>query len=168
MQNPATLLKNEAGAMMMVMAVMLLALMTVISISALKTANTELKIAANEYLHQQNFYFAEAAVLETLDQLEVLGEISDAAIEWMMARGGLINFDDQIFDYWNAEKEPGDAIPHKASLGAGFSESIAVHHGALPGSSLDMSKPTKHLFSIYGRSAKQGLVMIRLGYVKAY
>jgi hypothetical protein len=168
MQHPGTFLKNDEGAMMIVMAVMLLALMTVISITALKTANTELRIAANEYLHQQNFYYAEGAAIEALDQLEALGEISDGSIAWMMTRPGLTNFDKHIFSYWNAEKQPGDAIPNKASLGAGFPESIAVHHGALPGSSLDMSNPTRHVFSIYGRSANQGLVMIRLGYAKAY
>jgi hypothetical protein len=168
MQHPGHFLKNNEGAMMIVMAVMLLALMTVISITALKTANTEVKIASNEYLHQRNFYYAEGAALEAFDHLEALGEISNGSIEWLMARPGLINFDDHILIYWNAEKQAGDAIPKKASLGAGFSELIAVHHGALAGNSLDMSKPTKHVFSIYGKSANQGLVIIRLGYSKIY
>jgi hypothetical protein len=168
MQHPGHFLKNNEGAMMIIMAVLLLALMTVISITTLKTANIELKIATNAYLHQRNFYYAEGAALEALEHLEALGEISDGSIEWLMTRPGLTNFDDLILSYWNAEKQPGDAIPKKASLGAGFSELIAVHHGAVPGNSLDMSKPTKHVFSIYGRSANQGLVVIRLGYSTTY
>jgi hypothetical protein len=168
MKNPGAFFKNDDGAMMIILSVMVLALLTIISISALKTANTEVKIAANEYMHQHNFYHAEAAAIEAVDQLEALEEISEGSINWMMTRTGITNFDDQVFSFWKAEKEPGDAIPNGASLGRGHAEWMAVHHGALSGSSLDMSKPTKHVFSIYGKSSNKGLVMIRLGYTKAY
>ena len=168
MKNPGAFLKNDDGAMMIILSVMVLALLTIISISALKTANTEVKIASNEYMHQQNFYYAEAAAIEAVDQLEALKEIAEGSINWMMTRTGATNFDDQIFDFWKAEKEPGDAIPNRASLGHGQAEWIVVHHGALSGSSLDMSKPTKHVFSIYGKSSNKAWVMIRLGYTKAY
>ena len=43
------ILKNENGAMMMLITVMFLVLLTVISIAASRTANIETKIAANEY-----------------------------------------------------------------------------------------------------------------------
>ena len=45
--NAAAILKNEKGALMILVSVMLLALLTIISIAASKTANIELKIAGN-------------------------------------------------------------------------------------------------------------------------
>ena len=67
--NAAAILKNEKGALMILVSVMLLALLTIISIAASKTANIELKIAGNEYLYQRCFYNAEGAIMETVDFL---------------------------------------------------------------------------------------------------
>ena len=50
------ILKNENGAMMMLVTVMFLVLLTVISIAASRTATIETKIAANEYAYQSCFY----------------------------------------------------------------------------------------------------------------
>jgi hypothetical protein len=77
--------------------------------------------------------------------------------------------DTDLFGYWTDEdREDGDANPASASVCADFTRLMAVHHGMLPGSSLDMSKPTKHIYSIYGQSRNRGTVMIKVGYAKAF
>ena len=59
-----TIMNNEQGAQMIIVSVMLLALLTIISVGASKTANTEISIAANENAYQRCFYNAEGAVVE--------------------------------------------------------------------------------------------------------
>ena len=47
--------KNDRGAVMMIISLMLIVLLTICGISASRTANMEVKIAANEYLYLRSF-----------------------------------------------------------------------------------------------------------------
>ena len=169
MSKPIAWIKNDDGAVMIIISLMLLALLTIISIAASKTANVEIRIAGNEYLYQNNFYCAEGAAIETVDRMEALESIDGDAIDWLMNESGKVAGDTDLFGYWTGEdREDGDANPASASVCADFTQLMAVHHGVLPGSSLDMSKPTKHIYSIYGQSRDRGTVMIKIGYAKAF
>jgi hypothetical protein len=169
MSNPLTCIKNDQGATMIILTLMLLALLTIISIAASKTANVEIRIAGNEYLYQNNFYCAEGAAIETVDRMEALESVYDDEIDWLMNESDKVASDTDLFGYWTDEdREDGDANPASASVCADFTQLMAVHHGVLSGSSLDMSKPTKHIYSIYGQSRDRGTVMIKVGYAKAF
>jgi len=173
MHFPTAQLKNHNGAVMILFSMMILMLLTIISYSASKTANTEVKIARNEYLYHHNFYCAEGATLESIDQMESLRRIDAANFGWVMnesqAADNNVDEDADLFGYWeDDQKTTGAAVPQAAAVCSDHTEFMAIHRGALAGSSLDMSKPTKHAFNVYGRSNNRGLVMIKVGYMKEY
>lgn len=161
------ILKNENGAMMMLVTVMFLVLLTVISIAASRTATVETKIAANEYAYQRCFYNAEGAIMEAVDLLDTTVNPISTKPAWMGKDSVVIN-DDTVFSYWEDDAETGAVVPEGSKVDATDSGFMAVHKGVLPGSSLAMSKPTKHSFSIYGRCEKNGMVMLSVGYANAY
>ncbi len=162
----ATILKNEHGAVMILITVMLLVLLTVISIAASRTANIEIKISSNEYSYQRCFYNAEGAIMESIDSLEASGDPTIAPKDWLAVTDSIIN-DDSIFTYWQSDVYS-DAQPQGAAVDTTGSGFMAVHHGILAGDTLDLSKPSKHTFSVYGRCENRGLVLLKMGYTKAY
>lgn len=171
MKNPIYLIKNEDGGMMLIITLMVLALLSIISFAGTRTSSTEVMIASNEYVHQQNFYNAEGAAIEAVDMLEDLGEVIVSSHDWMSTHEGVSHYDDQIFGYWDSNldgEDPNEAVPNEASIGSGTTEFMVIHHGVLAGDSLDLSKPSKHHFSIYGKSENRGMVMIGMAYAKAY
>ena len=169
MNAPNSLLKNKDGAIMILLAMLILALLTIISFSASRTANTETLIAKNEYLYQKNFYCAEGAVIETLDRLQSIDSVDPVTIDWLMNETDDVDRDTKVLGYWtDDDRNAGDASPEAATVCAEHAELMSVHHGVIAGDSIDMSKPTKHAFSIYGYSHDRGSVMIKVGYVKAY
>jgi hypothetical protein len=167
MNDSAPNLKNHNGAIMILLSMMILMLLTIISYAASKTANTEVKIAGNEYLYHNNFYCAEGAIVESIDQMESVAAIDAADFDWMMEESPKVDSDGALFGYWTDEKTTDDAVPEAAAT-CSSAEFVTIHQGALAGSSLDMTKPTKHAFAVYGRSNNRGLVMIKVGYMKEY
>ena len=167
MMRTAFILKNEHGALMILISVMLLALLTIISVAASKTAGTEIHIAANEYVYQRCFYNAEGAIMEVVDLLESSTSLLENPPPWMSPDEEVIN-DSTIFTFWTDSEKMGNAVPQASVIDPQNTEYLSVHHGILSGSSLDMSKSAKHTFSIYGRSKSKGLVMLKIGYAKIY
>ncbi|MEE4265894.1 MAG: PilX N-terminal domain-containing pilus assembly protein [Desulfobacteraceae bacterium] len=161
------ILKNENGAIMMLVTVMFLVLLTVISIAASRTATVETKIAANEYAYQRCFYNSEGAIMEAVDLLDTEVNPKDEVPAWMGGDSSEIN-NDTVFNYWVEEAGTGAVTPQSATVDETDSGFMAVHLGVLPGNSLDMSRPTKHSFDIYSRCAKDGTVMLTVGYANAY
>jgi hypothetical protein len=162
-----SILKNEQGALMIMVSIMLLALLTIISVAASKTANTEISIAANEYVYQRSFYNAEGAILEVVDLLEGSPNPLENPPPWLILDENLVN-DDTVFTIWEDRKKMKDVTPQASIIDPLTTDYLVVHHGVLSGSSLDMNKPAKHSFSIYGRSKSKGFVMLKIGYAKVY
>ena len=167
MMKTISILRNEQGALMIITSVMLLALLTIISVAASKTANTEISIAANEYVYQRSFYNAEGAILEVVDLLEGSATPLENPPPWLSMDENLVN-DDTVFTIWGDREKMQGVIPQASIIDPQNTDYVVVHHGVLSGSSLDMSKPAKHTFSIYGRSKSKGLVMLKIGYEKVY
>ena len=161
------ILKNETGALMILITVMLLVLLTVISIAASRTATVETKIAANEFAYQRCFYNAEGAIIEAVDLLDTTVNPRGTLPAWM-GEDAVVISEDTIFSYWEEEAGTGAVNPQGSPVDMEDSGFMAVHQGVLPGSSLAMSKPSKHSFSIYGRCEKDGMVMLSVGYANAY
>ena len=162
-----SVLKNEQGALMILISVTLLALLTIISVAASKTATTEINIAANEYVYQRSFYHAEGAIMEVVDLLEDSANTLKNPPSWMGMDEKVIN-DSTIFKIWDDDEKLKAVAPQASAIDSQSTEFLCVHHGIPSGSSLDMSKPKKHMFSIYGRSKNKGLVMLKVGYAKVY
>jgi len=165
-KTPSTI-KNEKGAMMILITVMLLVLLTVISIAASRTSNTEIKIAANDYVHQRCFYNAEGAIMEVVDQLATTINPKNALPTWMASGDAVIN-DTTVFTYWDDDSGTRTTIPQGATVDAKDTGFMSVHHGVLAGDTLDMTKPSKHTFSIYGRCENKGMVILKAGYTGVY
>ena len=164
---PMAILKNEDGALMILITVMFLVLLTVISIAASRTSTVETKIASNEYAYQRCFYNAEGAIMQAVDSLDTEVNPKDEIPGWMGEDYSEIN-DGTVFTYWEEEAGTGAVNPQTAAVDTAGTELMAVHLGVLPGNSLAMSKPTKHAFSVYGRCEKDGMVILTVGYNNAY
>ena len=161
------ILKNEQGGLMIIISIMLLALLIIISVAASKTAKTEIRIAANEYVYQRCFYNAEGAIMEVVDLLEGGADLLENPPPWLSLDGEVVD-DSTVFAFWEDNAKMEGVVPQPSAIDPQNTDYLVVHHGILSGSSLDMSKPAKHTFSIYGRSKSKGLVMLKIGYAKVY
>jgi hypothetical protein len=152
-------LNNEHGYFLILSTMMLLALLTIISIAALNTANTEVQIAGNDAIYQRNFYLAEGAAMEAVDLLE--NDPSPRELDFVVP--GLMAIDDSNYmDYMDT--------PETVAIldSSGKTRFVAGYEGTPPGYSLGMGKPRVHAFAIYGRTEKQGVTTIKVGYLRAF
>jgi Tfp pilus assembly protein PilX len=154
---------NENGYFLIISTMMLLALITIISIAASNTARTEVQIARNDLIYQRNFYLAEGAVIEAVDQLQNDPNPRDLAF----VVPGLKAIDDSTYmDYWDTER---GAKKVTATLDASQkTRYVAGYEGTPTGYSLGIGKPRVHAFAVYGRTEKQGVTTIKVGFLKAY
>jgi len=92
---PTSLPKKNQEGFIIIAAVMMLALLTIIAVSALNTSTTEVKIATNELLYEKTFYAAEAG-LQHLKQLlrsqvakyQAVNPVSGTVPNWNFALQG--------------------------------------------------------------------------------
>jgi hypothetical protein len=82
---------------------------------------------------------------------------------------GLKAIDDSTYmDYWDTEADPG---ARKVTTTLDASEKtryVAGYEGTPTGYSLGMGKPRVHGFAVYGRTEKQGVTTIKVGYRRAF
>ena len=69
MKTMSAIITNEKGSVL-VMAIMVLALLTIVAFTATRTSNIEVQISGNELLHQRYFFTAEAGIARAIKQLE--------------------------------------------------------------------------------------------------
>jgi hypothetical protein len=167
MKKSILVIQNQNGAVMMLVSLMLVALLTIVGIAASRTASTEVKIAGNEYLYQRSFYRAEGAIMEVVHRLETSLNPAETLPTWMDRDDTRIN-EKTVFDYWADDDPNRVVVPHTAVVDNDHTSFMAVHHTIGSGNSLDMSKPTKHTFSIYGRSQDRGQVILKVGFSNVY
>jgi len=154
-------LKNEQGNFLILATIMLLALLTIISIAATNTANTEVQIAGNDMVYQRNLYLAEGAAMEAIDRLQ--NNPNPRGLPFVEA--GIQTIDDQNFtDNWETKSQK-ITTTIDASGKTGFRAGYA---GTPAGYSLGIGKPRVHEFAVYGRTEKQGVTTIKIGYRKAF
>jgi hypothetical protein len=163
------ILKNEDGAVIIFIAILILALLSIISIAASNTANIEVLIAGNEYGYKQNFYLAEGAALEAVDKMEAISDPYDTPPVWLEKIMRALK-DDNLNDYWVKLEDPDatNAVPEASSADQGNTHFMAGAEGIIGGASLGMDSPSVHGYAIYGRCENNGVVSIKVGYRKAF
>jgi Tfp pilus assembly protein PilX len=154
-------LKNEQGYFLILATIMLLALLTIISIAATHTANTEVQIAGNDTLYQRNVYLAEGAALEAVDRLQ--NDPNPRGLPFVEA--GIQTIDDDNFtDNWEANSQ---AVTPTMDAG-GQTRFRVGYEGTPTGHSLGIGRSRLHGFAVYGRTERQGITTIKIGYRRAF
>jgi hypothetical protein len=172
--------KNEDGSVL-VIAMIMLALLTIMGISATNTSTIEVQIAANDRFYKQNLCVAEGAAMECIQRLENGGEemkeMTSTRDVWLIDESnfnrsgvsvpGADNITDD--DNWNGSDMGAAQSCEVAMLEPnGNSRFMAFYGGIAEGSSLDMTKSTVYEYRVFGRSTRNyGLVIIGVGYRKA-
>ena len=157
-------LKNERGNFLILATIMLLALLTIISIAATRTASTEVQIAGNDTVYQRNLYLAEGAALEAVDRLQNATDPRDP-VEVPFVDPGLKTIDDENFMTDWKDNSVAVTTSLDSSGKTGFRAGYA---GTPAGHSLGIGKPRVHEFAVYGRTEKQGVTTIKIGYRRAF
>jgi hypothetical protein len=156
-------LKNEQGYFLIISTLMMLGLLTVISIAASNTANTEVQIAGNDAVYQRNLYLAEGAAMEAVDRLQ--NASNPRELEFVVS--GLKTIDNLTYiDHW--DKDPGGKKGISTLDSTENTRFVAGYEGTVAGYSLGMGKPKVHEFAVYGRTQKQGVTTIKIGYRRAF
>jgi Tfp pilus assembly protein PilX len=164
MQKAISILKNEEGTVM-VIALLILALLTIIGISGTNTTVTELQIVGNDARYRQNFYRAEAAVMEAAQMSEnaPVDTLRDrtfntAGYEWLTGRG--VNSSDMtVTANWNIGTNCTTAAATLPST------MYSVVEEGVVGGSLDVSGTQLYEYTIYGLcNANNGESFIVVGY----
>jgi hypothetical protein len=155
-------LQNENG-VVVVAALVFLVLLTVISITSNNVSNTEIQIAGNELVYQQNFYRAEGATLEAVELLEAMADPKIAAPAWL--EPALNSVTAAEIETWQFGGAP---APRTGTLAD--TSFVVISEGISKGSSLDMGSSKVHSYAVYGRCepADRGATNIQIGYRKAF
>jgi hypothetical protein len=157
-------LGNEDGSVL-VIALVMLALLTIMGVSATTTSNIEIQVARNIEYYTQNLYMAAAAAMEAAQELENRN-LQTNRPNYLQGVGVLVDLAGSIPDggYWGA-----NADPSADSLLDDSAQKLASSEGIVGGSSLDMGKSSVYGYTIFGRSeSNNSVVIIELGYRKAY
>lgn len=161
-------LRNENGYLAIIGALVILALLTVISISASRVANTEISMARNDVIYRRNFYLAEGAALEAADHLTQFRNLRENRQTWMEMATGELNID-SVRGYWDNTAANGDTVvPEPSLVDSNHTLFIIGHEGIAKGFSINMDKATVHSIAVYGRCAWNGTSVIKMGFQAAY
>jgi hypothetical protein len=141
---------------------MILALLMIVSVSSTSTSNTEVQIAYNERTHHQNFYLAEGATMEAVEDLEGLSvpELRDRTPIWL--NDNTIDISDPA--NWNAMNSAESTIENTINRYSIIDEGVAL------GSSLNATLTTQlHDYAVYGLcTSNNGQSFINIGFKKRF
>jgi Tfp pilus assembly protein PilX len=152
---------NENGYFLIISTMMLLALITIISIVASNTARTEVQTAANDLTYQRNLYLAEGAAMEAVDELQ--NDPNPRGLPFVESGLKVVN-DENFTDNWEANSQAVTTTMDSS----GKTRFRVGYEGTPAGYSLGMGKPRVHAFAVYGRTEKQGVTTIKVGFRKAF
>lgn len=152
---------NERGSAL-VLVMIIMAVLSIIGVSSINNTTTELTIVRNERIFQENFYKAESAVMEGLQELETASfdQLSDrtfATFVWLKKYNENLDMTNTI--NW-------DATNSSASATLPNAEYAIVEKGVTGGASLDITA-TSNLYdyiAVGHGNANNGEVVIEVGY----
>lgn len=159
-------IKNEEGSVLIV-ALIMLVLLSMIGISANRTASIDILIAGNEMVYKQNLFSAEAASMEGMQRLEDT-DLGSATVTWLTTDLDSIT-DPQITTAGNWTGTFSDGTVAASSSVDTATRYVAISKGIQTGSSLGLGGSRVYSYEILGRSAKKnGESIVATGYKKAF
>ena len=191
MQRLISNLNNEEGSAI-VMAMIVLAMLTIIGIVSSSNTVFELQIVRNEAIYRRNFYRAESAIVEAAQRLETSSAADllpiSTSYDWLNNALGAPDLAD--IGSWKDGSDPPVWIDPPNWTPDGFPKSFAsnnmdvpadlrnntryavICNGIAAGSSLSMTGGSNlYSYSIYGlfdSTADQGRSLIKMGYYKSF
>lgn len=163
-------LNNEEGSAI-VIAMIILVLLTLLGTVSTKDSTVELQIVRNEAIYRQNFYKAEAAVVELGQFMEDQDISSPASYDWLTSSAAALDM--EVVANWNwsaggnSQLSPNMDDPDVNNNTA----QAAIANGVAGGSSLDMTATNLFDYSVYGlfnSTTNQGRSLIMMGYRKRF
>ncbi len=159
------LIKNEKGNVL-IYTLLLLVLVTIIGISASRTATLDIQISGNHMNYKKNFYKAEGAALEAIQRMEN-ADLLGSPPTWISNTDQPDTFILQTKDAtnWNSAFI-GGAVAADSDLDN--SKFVVLSEGVIhTGESLDMTKTKIYQYKVFGRCEKNnGTSLIEVGYRK--
>jgi type IV pilus assembly protein PilX len=166
-------LSNERGSVM-VIALLIMAILTVLGISAINQSNLDLMIAKNERQYKQNFFRSEAAANEAIQRIDnadandLLPE--STSLDWLNNDGTWPGT--AIEDPTNWISDPTDANVNSMEALVDSNARFAVRTAGLAGgASIDITSPSQlYEFEIHGQyfRSEGGWSQIAVGYRKRF
>jgi len=152
------LLFQERGSVLIV-ALVILALFTLLSVSSTTTTNMEIRITGNENIQKENLYAAEAAAMRCAQDMQ---DTDLRAIIPPAYLNGIESVPQSQSDICNLTHTDFTELPATTAF-------ASVTRGIASGSSLDMTKTRVHEYSVYGWCDRnRNLVIVEVGYRKAF
>ena len=153
------MLCQEQGSVLIV-ALVVLAVFTLLSVSSTTTTTMEIRISGNENIQKENLYAAEAAAMRGAQDMQDTADLRAGSPAYL--NGITAETDDPIHNYSSWSQQTVPQLPAITAF-------ASVSRGIAPGSSLDMTKTRVHEYSVYGWcNRNRNLVMVEVGYRKAF
>ena len=169
MGNKMQILNNENGSAIVV-ALILLAVVTIIGVSSSTTSTIELKIVRNEKLHQLHFYQAEAGAYEAAQRISE--EIDPEELIPVLTTYEWLNEDIVDVDFFDSSIWVDDGTLNDNSDQSLFNQDTfyaSIGKGVRPGSSLDLGSTRLYEFAAFGLSqSNSGKFLVEIGYLKRF
>jgi len=152
------LLCQEQGSVLIV-ALVVLALFTLLSISSTATTIMEIRITGNENIQKENLYAAEAAAMRCAQDMQDT-DLRTSGPAYLNPINSVTQSQSDICSLTN---------PATFSELPATTAFASVSRGIASGSSLDMTKTRVHEYSVYGWCDRnRNLVIVEVGYRKAF
>jgi len=152
--------RGEGGNVLLI-TLIILVLLTIIGISATRTASIDMQVAGNNMVYKKNLFTAEGGALEAVQVMSNEAELDTVGYPWIRPEGT----DENIV----RDKDQFEGISRQ-SLTDENARYTVIRGGLVEtGESLDMTRVKIHEFAVYGRSDQQrGTSIVKLGFRKAY
>ena len=167
---PATekaVLGREDGNVLLI-SLILLVLLTMIGISATRTASVDIQVSGNNMVYKKNFYTAEAATMEAMQRMETT-DLETTDLEWVLP-ASTTDSDISNPDKWDTAPWFGGGKKPLQSVVDSTAQLVVITEGTVEtGESLDMTRTKLYQYAVYGRCKRyNGTSIINVGYRKAY
>jgi type IV pilus assembly protein PilX len=161
---PVDCLNNQQGSALIIVLIVM-AVLTLVGLSAINTATVENKIVRNERIYQENFYLAESSVNEAAQKIENETDrdnLLPSSAAWISDDSSGLDFKDP--GSWMSDNSEQAAISNQALYST-------VSKGVHKGSSLDIGDTNTRLYeyAVFGHGQSQnGSVIVEIGYLKRF
>jgi Tfp pilus assembly protein PilX len=160
---------NEDGAVVIVLAILLLIMITILGTSSVDLSNTELGIIRNEQIYQQNFYQAESGAMNASQRIDNLDGVTDYNL--LMPGSTLVWMNQQTTTFFettaNWDYDGIAPADNSAQFVDATNMYAANYSGKQGGSSLKSGSQSVNRYTIYGLALNTGgEALIKMGFKK--